>query len=266
MLNKIARPINLATILFLMFQAVFTWAQAPMDVIDAGFSALGDWVKATLPDTLFRSFIADGVIAGVGTVIVFLPQILILFALILVLEASGYMARAAFLMDELMLRVGLNGRAFIPLLSSFACAIPGMMAARVIETLEARGFGLWAVEVPGSIPFAGFVGLSIPRFEVHFTPCVEIGWRLAREAWGHGYATEGAEAALKHGFDVVGLPEIVSFTVPANLRSWRVMEKIGMRRDPADDFDHPLLPDGHRLKRHLLYRLTRDAWRGAAAV
>ncbi len=137
-LNKIAGPIILATILFLMFQAVFTWATAPMDLIDAGFAALGDWVKATLPDTWVRSLIADGMIAGVGSVIVFLPQIVILFALILLLEASGYMARAAFLMDELMLRVGLNGRAFIPLLSSFACAIPGMMAARTIENERDR--------------------------------------------------------------------------------------------------------------------------------
>ena len=137
-LNKIAGPIILATILFLMFQAVFAWATAPMDLIDAGFTALGDWVKATMPDTWVRSLIADGMIAGVGSVIVFLPQIVILFALILLLEASGYMARAAFLMDELMLRVGLNGRAFIPLLSSFACAIPGMMAARTIENERDR--------------------------------------------------------------------------------------------------------------------------------
>jgi ferrous iron transport protein B len=137
-LNKIAGPIILATILFLMFQAVFTWATAPMDAIDAGATALSHWVSTELPDTWWRSLITDGVIAGVGSVVVFLPQIVILFALILFLEASGYMARAAFLMDELMLRVGLNGRAFIPLLSSFACAIPGMMAARTIENERDR--------------------------------------------------------------------------------------------------------------------------------
>ena len=137
-LNKIAGPILLATILFLMFQAVFTWATVPMDMIDAGFAALGQWVTTTMPDTWLRSLISEGIISGVGSVIVFLPQIVILFALILLLEASGYMARAAFLMDELMLRVGLNGRAFIPLLSSFACAIPGMMAARTIESERDR--------------------------------------------------------------------------------------------------------------------------------
>lgn len=137
-LHKIAGPIILASILFLMFQAVFSWANAPMDAIDAGVSALGDWIGAAMPDHWIRSLITEGVIAGVGSVIVFLPQIVILFALILLLEASGYMARAAFLMDEIMLRVGLNGRAFIPLLSSFACAIPGMMAARTIENERDR--------------------------------------------------------------------------------------------------------------------------------
>jgi ferrous iron transport protein B len=124
--------------LFFMFQAVFTWAEVPMGMIEDGFAALGAWVSATLPDNWVRGLIVDGIIAGVGSVIVFLPQIVILFAFILALEASGYMARAAFLMDELMLRVGLNGRAFIPLLSSFACAIPGMMSARTIENENDR--------------------------------------------------------------------------------------------------------------------------------
>jgi ferrous iron transport protein B len=137
-LNKIAGPLILAAILFLMFQAVFTWATAPMDLIDAGVTALNKAITAALPDNWLRSLLTDGIISGVGSVIIFLPQIVILFALILALEASGYMARAAFLMDELMIRVGLNGRAFIPLLSSFACAIPGMMAARVIENEKDR--------------------------------------------------------------------------------------------------------------------------------
>ena len=137
-LNPVLGPIILATILFLMFQAVFAWAKVPMDAIDAGFGALGTWIGTVLPDGWLKGLLVDGVIAGVGSVIVFLPQILILFAFILLLEASGYMARAAFLMDELMLRVGLNGRAFIPLLSSFACAIPGMMSARTIENENDR--------------------------------------------------------------------------------------------------------------------------------
>jgi len=137
-LNPFAGPFVLAGMLFLMFQAVFTWAEVPMTLIESGFGALGAWVSAVLPDGLVKGLIVDGVIAGVGSVVVFLPQIIILFAFILALEASGYMARAAFMMDELMLRVGLNGRAFIPLLSSFACAIPGMMSARTIENENDR--------------------------------------------------------------------------------------------------------------------------------
>ncbi|MDP1554872.1 MAG: ferrous iron transporter B, partial [Hyphomonas sp.] len=137
-LHKIAGPVILALLLFFIFQAVFAWATWPMDVIDAGVSAFSRWISGALPDTWVRSLITDGVIAGVGSVVIFLPQIVILFAFILLLESSGYMARAAFLMDELMLRVGLNGRAFIPLLSSFACAIPGMMAARTIENERDR--------------------------------------------------------------------------------------------------------------------------------
>jgi len=123
-----------------------------------------------------------------------------------------------------------------------------------------NGFGLWAVEVPGIAPFIGYVGLSVPRFEAPFMPAVEIGWRLASAHWGKGYATEGARAALAAGFTRFGLGEIVSFTVPANTRSIRVMERIGMTRDPAEDFDHPRVPDGHRLKRHVLYRLSKQRW------
>ena len=129
---------------------------------------------------------------------------------------------------------------------------------RIEAHFAEHGFGLWAVEVPGVTPLAGFVGLSVPRFEAHFTPCVEIGWRLDADLWNRGYATEGALAVLKFGFTALGLEEIVSFTVPANLRSRRVMEKIGMTHSPADDFDHPLLPASHRLSRHVLYRLRQS--------
>jgi RimJ/RimL family protein N-acetyltransferase len=133
------------------------------------------------------------------------------------------------------------------------------MASRVDANFDRHGFGLWAVEVRDVAPFIGFIGLAVPRFEASFAPCVEIGWRLDAEHWGHGYATEGAQAALAFGFDAVGLHEIVSFTVPANLRSRRVMEKIGMRREPAEDFDHPSLPSGHPLQRHVLYRIARPS-------
>jgi RimJ/RimL family protein N-acetyltransferase len=130
-------------------------------------------------------------------------------------------------------------------------------AERMDASFDRNGFGLWAVEVRNVTPFIGFIGLAVPRFDAPFTPCVEIGWRLSADYWGRGYATEGARAALAFAFDVVGLREVVSFTVPANLRSRRVMEKIGMKRDPAEDFDHPWLPEGHRLQRHVLYRIVR---------
>jgi RimJ/RimL family protein N-acetyltransferase len=128
------------------------------------------------------------------------------------------------------------------------------VAARIRDHFARHGFGLWAVEVPGLAPFAGFVGLSVPTFEAPFTPCVEVGWRLAAEHWGCGYATEGALAAFDYGFHELGLAEIVSFTVPANRRSIGVMERIGMVRNPDDDFDHPSLLQGHPLRRHVLYR------------
>jgi RimJ/RimL family protein N-acetyltransferase len=102
------------------------------------------------------------------------------------------------------------------------------MAARIEARFDELGFGLWAVEIPNVVRFAGYVGLTVPRFESNFTPCVEMGWRLAAEHWGHGYATEGARAAVEFGFQRLGLKEIVAFTVPANVRSRRVMEKVGM--------------------------------------
>jgi RimJ/RimL family protein N-acetyltransferase len=131
------------------------------------------------------------------------------------------------------------------------------LASRIEADFEERGFGLWAVEIPSVTSFAGFIGLSVPRFEAPFTPCVEIGWRLAREYWGLGYAPEGARVVLDFAFQALGLDQVVSFTTPGNLRSRRVMEKIGMVHDPTDDFDHPAHPDGHRLRRHVLYRIVR---------
>ena len=124
------------------------------------------------------------------------------------------------------------------------------------QQFEERGFGLWAVEVPGRSPFIGYVGLSVPKFAAHFMPAVEIGWRLDRPFWGCGYATEAAFAVLADGFERVRLHEIVSFTSPLNLPSIRVMKRIGMSHDPADDFDHPSVREGHPLRRHVLYRLA----------
>ncbi|MBK5264318.1 MAG: ferrous iron transporter B [Alphaproteobacteria bacterium] len=137
-LHPLLGPVILAGLLFVMFQAVFSWSAPPMALIEGWAAAMADMVTAALPDNVFRSFLVDGVINGVGSVIVFLPQILILFFFILMLEATGYMVRAAFLMDGLMARVGLSGRAFIPLLSSFACAIPGIMATRTISDHKDR--------------------------------------------------------------------------------------------------------------------------------
>jgi ferrous iron transport protein B len=137
-LHPVAGLIMLLALLFIMFQAVFAWSAAPMDMIDGWFGAMGDAVTAALPPGILRSFLVDGVINGVGSVIVFLPQILILFFFILMLEATGYMVRAAFMMDGLMARVGLSGRAFIPLLSAFACAVPGIMATRTISDPKDR--------------------------------------------------------------------------------------------------------------------------------
>ena len=135
------------------------------------------------------------------------------------------------------------------------------LADRITVDIDERGWGLWAVEIPGTVAFAGFIGLNPATFDAPFTPAVEVGWRLAREHWGCGYATEGARAALSFGFDALGLEEIVSFTTHGNARSRRVMERVGMRRDPADDFDNPNVPEGDALRPHVLYRLDRSRWR-----
>jgi RimJ/RimL family protein N-acetyltransferase len=135
-------------------------------------------------------------------------------------------------------------------------------AGRIASHFENRGFGLWAVEVPGYAPFIGYIGLVVPWFEVPFesrsVPCVEIGWRLARSWWGRGLAAEGARAVLAFGFEHLSFSEIVSFTVPGNRRSRRVMEKLGMQY--SEDFEHPGLDPGHPLRRHVLYRLAHKDW------
>lgn len=128
---------------------------------------------------------------------------------------------------------------------------------RIKAAFDEQGWGLWAVEVPGEADFIGFIGLAIPRFEAPFTPCVEVGWRLARSAWGRGYAPEGATEALRFAFDEMGLDEVLSFTSVGNTKSRRVMEKIGLTHDPTADFDHPNVPPGHRIRRHVLYRGRR---------
>jgi RimJ/RimL family protein N-acetyltransferase len=137
--------------------------------------------------------------------------------------------------------------------------------AFIREHWQQRGFGLWAVEVIGGSPFIGFIGLSVPSFDAPFMPCVEVGYRLAFDHWGRGYATEGSRASLTFGFETLGFAEIVAITAVRNERSRRVMERLGMRHDPADDFEHPSIDAGHPLRRHVLYRLTRDEWATAAS-
>jgi len=137
------------------------------------------------------------------------------------------------------------------------------MVARINAHFEREGFGLWAVEAPGVAPFVGAVGLVVPSFIAPFTPCVEIGWRLDRVFWGRGFASEAARAALAFGFQTAGLGEIVSLTVPANGRSRAIMQRLGMVHSPADDFEHPLVPEGHPLLQHVLYRLSKEAWQAS---
>ncbi|MBT2325868.1 GNAT family N-acetyltransferase [Variovorax paradoxus] len=134
------------------------------------------------------------------------------------------------------------------------------LVGRITEHFLREGFGFWAVEAPGIASFIGMVGIGIPSYTAPFTPCVEVGWRLARQYWRQGFATEAAQAALEFGFETVDLSEIVALTVPGNARSRAVMSKLGMTRTAYDDFDHPLVPAGHPLTRHVLYRLSKEAW------
>jgi RimJ/RimL family protein N-acetyltransferase len=129
---------------------------------------------------------------------------------------------------------------------------------------QEHGFGLCAAELRQDHSFIGFIGLAVPRFRAVFTPCVEIGWRLSAEHWGQGLATEGAREIVRFAFGQLRLEDLVSFTVPSNWRSRRVMEKLGMTHNPADDFDHPNLPEEHALRRHVLYRLRRAEFPTAA--
>jgi ribosomal-protein-alanine N-acetyltransferase len=146
----------------------------------------------------------------------------------------------------------------------FLAPLSRLESDALIDEFEARfdprGFGLWALERRDDGTFIGFTGLAAVPWEAHFTPAIEVGWRLAPDAWAHGYATEAAREAVRFGFEDAELDEIVSFTVPANVRSRAVMERLGMTHDPADDFDHPRLPVGHPLRRHVLYRIDRESW------
>jgi RimJ/RimL family protein N-acetyltransferase len=134
------------------------------------------------------------------------------------------------------------------------------LAGRYRERIAERGWDLWALERRDDGSFVGALGLAVATFPARFTPCVEIAWRLARGQWGQGLATEAAGAVLRFGFQSLALEEVLAFTVPANRRSRALMERLGMRRDPGGDFEHPRLPEGHPLRPHVLYRLGRGDW------
>ncbi|MCB1110201.1 MAG: GNAT family N-acetyltransferase [Chlamydiia bacterium] len=138
------------------------------------------------------------------------------------------------------------------------------LATRIQTDLEKQGWGLWAAMEQSTEQFIGFIGLDPVSPSLPFAPATEVGWRLSFNSWGKGYATEGATACLHYAFQTLELPEIVSFTAENNLRSRRVMERIGMHHDPQDDFDHPKLPEGHPLKRHVLYRITNQRGKSPA--
>jgi RimJ/RimL family protein N-acetyltransferase len=133
------------------------------------------------------------------------------------------------------------------------------MISKIEERISQHGFGLWAAELKETKDFIGFIGLHVPGDALPFSPCVEIGWRLAFDHWGRGYAQEGARAVLAFGFEMTRLEEIVSFTTVGNFRSRHVMERIGMTRDANGDFDHPRLSKNHPLIKHVLYRKVRSS-------
>jgi 3-dehydroquinate dehydratase/shikimate dehydrogenase len=134
---------------------------------------------------------------------------------------------------------------------------------RILQHFAQHGWGFWAVALPNEIDFIGFIGLRFDDFPAPFTPAVEVGWRLAFNYWGKGYATEGAKAALRYAFDTLNQGEIVSFTTRKNIRSRHVMEKLGMHYDPKGDFDHPKIPEGYPLRRQVLYRISQKEWQEA---
>jgi ferrous iron transport protein B len=241
-LHPVAGPLILAALLFLIFQAVFAWAEAPMTWIEDGIALAQGWVSGWLADGWLRSLINDGLLAGVGSVIVFLPQILILFAFIIALEQSGYMVRAAFLMDRVMARVGLNGRAFIPLLSSFACAIPGIMATRTIDeprdrlttmliaplmTCSAR-LPVYAVVIAAFIPdqavggvfnLQGLVLFGLYAFGV--LGALVAAWALRRTV------TKGANQTFLMEMPKYQLPALRDFGIGLQQRAFAFLKRAG---------------------------------------
>lgn len=241
-LHPIAGPLILTAILFLMFQAVFAWAEAPMTWIETGIAGAQGWMAGLLPDGMLLSLVNDGLLAGVGSVIVFLPQILILFAFIIALEQSGYMVRAAFLMDRIMARVGLNGRAFIPLLSSFACAIPGIMATRTIDeprdrlttmliaplmTCSAR-LPVYAVVIAAFIPDRAVGGvLNLQGLVLFALYAFGVGGALAAAFVLRRTVTKGANQTFLMEMPKYQLPALRDFGIGLQQRAWAFLRRAG---------------------------------------
>jgi ferrous iron transport protein B len=241
-LHPIAGPLILASILFTMFQAVFAWAEAPMTWIEDGIAAAQAQVATMVPEGLLLSLVNDGVLAGVGSVIVFLPQILILFAFIIALEQSGYMVRAAFLMDRIMARVGLNGRAFIPLLSSFACAIPGIMATRTIDeprdrlttmliaplmTCSAR-LPVYAVVIAAFIPDRAVGGvLNLQGLVLFALYAFGVAGALAAAFVLRRTVTKGANQTFLMEMPKYQLPALRDFGIGLQQRAWAFLRRAG---------------------------------------
>jgi RimJ/RimL family protein N-acetyltransferase len=147
-----------------------------------------------------------------------------------------------------------------------SCERSDAWARAIADAIDDQGWGLWALERRDTGEFIGFTGLQVPRHDLPCNPCVEVGWRLARSAWGQGFATEAGRASLGRGFGQLGLDEVVSLTAVANQPSRRVMERLGMTRDERGDFDHPAVAAGHPLRRHVLYRISADQWRALSAT
>lgn len=223
-LHPLAGPLLLAVLLFLVFQAVFAWAEQPKALIEAATEALGQQIGAWLPEGLVRSFVVDGLLAGVGGVLVFLPQVLILFFFILVLEDSGYLPRAAFLLDRLMGGVGLSGRSFIPLLSSFACAIPGIMATRTIANPRDRLVTILIAPLmtcSARLPvYALLIGAFIPHRVVG--PGIELQGLVLFVLYAAGIMGALAVAWVLKRTTARGLPRALMMELPAyHLPHWR---------------------------------------------
>ncbi len=252
LLHPVGGLIILFALLFVMFQAVFSWATPAMDAIEAGFGLLGAGVATVIPDGLFQSLLIDGIISGVGSVLVFLPQIVILFAFIIMLEDFGYMARAAFLMDQIMGGAGLHGRAFIPLLSSFACAIPGIMATRTIDsrrdrlatilvaplmTCSAR-IPVYTLIIAAFIPqqmvwgFANLQGLVMfGLYAAGITSALVVSFVIRRIFW------RGAVGPFMMELPSYKLPDLKSVLMNLWIRARIFLERAGADRPAADGGD-----------------------------